>query len=252
MKTGLTAIAIITSSLLVTGSNVIADDDWKFRLSPYIWFAGFEGEVGPLKGVPSSDVDISASDALSDTDSSFMLILDAKKGLNGIYTDIFYSDITSTEKIDAGTSTKVRSSTETTMITVAYAYSVLQDNAMNVDLMAGARWWQIDADIKIKSQVPELNLSGDNTESWFDPFIGVKGKFPITDSNFYISGGGGYGGFDINAKSFYDISANLGYRWTDKIDTVVGYRQFDLDYDQNDFKYDAKQSGWQIGLTWAF
>jgi hypothetical protein len=33
---------------------------------------------------------------------------------------------------------------------------------------------------------------------------------------------------------------------------VVGYRQFDLDYDQNDFQYDAKQSGWQIGLTWAF
>ena len=68
MKIGLTNIAIITSSLLITGSNVIADDDWKFRLSPYIWFAGFEGEVRPLKGVPSSDVDISASDALSDTD----------------------------------------------------------------------------------------------------------------------------------------------------------------------------------------
>jgi hypothetical protein len=175
MKIGLTSIAIITSSLLITGSNVIAYDNWKFRLSPYIWFAGLEGDVGPLKGVPPSKVDISASDAFSDTDSSFMLILDAKKGLNGIYTDIFYSDVNSTETIDAGTSTKVRSSTEKTMITVAYTYSVLKDNAMNVDLMAGARWWQIDADIKIKSQVPELNLSGDNTESWVDPFIGVKG-----------------------------------------------------------------------------
>jgi hypothetical protein len=123
---------------------------------------------------------------------------------------------------------------------------------MNVDLMAGVRWWQIDADIKINSQIPELNLSGDNTESWFDPVIGVKGNFPITGSNFYLSGGVGYGGFDINAKSFYDISANLGYRWTKEIDTLIGYRQFELDYDQNDFQYDAKQSGWQIGLTWAF
>ena len=252
MKISLMNIVVITSGLLITSSNIRADDDWNFRLSPYIWFAGLEGDVGPLKGVPPSEVDISASDAFSDTESSFMLILDAKKGLNGIYTDIFYSDISSTETIDAGTSTKVRSTTETTMITAAYTYNVLNDNAMNVDLMAGVRWWQIDADIKINSQIPELNLSGDNTESWFDPVIGVKGNFPITGSNFYLSGGVGYGGFDINAKSFYDISANLGYRWTKEIDTLIGYRQFELDYDQNDFQYDAKRSGWQIGLTWAF
>jgi len=48
---------------------------------------------------------------------------------------------------------------------------------MNVDLMAGVRWWEIDADVKLKSQVPALNPAGDNTESWFDPLIGVRGKF---------------------------------------------------------------------------
>ena len=252
MKIGSTGIAIITSGLLITSSNVLADEGWKFRLAPYMWFAGLEGDVGPLKNVPSSDVDISPSDALDDTDSSFMLIFDARKGLHGIFTDIFYSDLTSTEKIDSATSTKLRSTTKTTMITAAYTYSVLQDNFTNVDLMAGARWWRIDADVKLKSQIPALNLSGDNTEFWFDPFIGVRGRMPISGSNFYVNGNASYGGFDINAKSFYEVSANLGYRWTKEIDTLVGYRQFDLDYDKNDFKYDAKQSGWQIGLVWSF
>jgi hypothetical protein len=46
-----------------------------------------------------------------------------------------------------------------------------------------------------------------------------------------------------NAKSFYGISANPGYPWTNEIATLVGYRQFHLDYDQNDFQYDAKQTG---------
>ena len=47
MKIGSTGIAIITSGLLITSSNVLADEGWKFRLAPYMWFAGLEGDVGP-------------------------------------------------------------------------------------------------------------------------------------------------------------------------------------------------------------
>ncbi|MEH6559298.1 MAG: hypothetical protein V7708_15990 [Oceanicoccus sp.] len=195
---------------------------------------------------------MSASDAFSDTESSFMMILDAKKGKHGIYTDIFYSDVDSAENLDTATSTKLRSVTKTTMLTLAYSHNVFNENGTSVDLLAGARWWSIDAEVRINSLLPILNMADDNTESWFDPFVGVKGIFPISDSKFYVSGALGYGGFDINADSFYEVSANVGYQWTDTLASVAGYRLYELDYDQNDFQYDVEQSGWLIGMTWAF
>lgn len=252
MNTYLAKATMIAFGLLVSASSIAEEELWKFRLTPYVWLAGFEGSVSPLKGVPPSDVDISASDALSDTESSFMMILDAKKGRHGIYSDVFYSDITSRETIGPATNTRLTSTTETTVITVGYSHTLLVDDGMSIDFLAGARWWHIDAEVEISSLIPALNVAGDNTESWFDPFIGIKGHIPISASNFYVSGGAAYGGFDINADSFYELSANLGYQWTDTIGTAIGYRMYELDYDQNDFQYDVKQSGWQLGLTWGF
>ena len=237
---------------VLLSTSVVAEDEWRFKLSPYIWLAGFEGEAGPLKNAPPSETSISASDAFADTDVSLMMIIDAKKGRHGIYTDIFYSDIESTETLNTATNTQLNSRTKTTMLTLSYSLDLHHVNGSSVDLLAGARWWSIDADVSIGSQIPALNMSGNNSESWFDPFVGVKGYLPITDSQFYISGGASVGGFDINADSFYEINANVGYQWSEHLASAVGYRLYDLDYDQNNFQYDVKQSGWVIGLTLDF
>jgi len=243
------AVALLLSGALFPGA-LFAGEQWDYRLSPYIWFAGSKGDVGPLKNLPPVDVDISPSEALEDTESSFMMIFDAKKGRHGIYTDVFYSDVQQKENII--NSANIESITKSTMLSAAYTYEIFNDNKTVVDVLAGVRWWHIDATVKLRSPIPGLNVSGDNTESWFDPVIGIKGRTRLGESGFFVSGGIGYGGFDINAKSFYDINANIGYQWTDAISTLVGFRQYELDYDQNDFLYDVKNSGWQIGLTWSF
>lgn len=231
---------------------VVAEEKWNFNLSPYIWFAGLEGDVSPLKRVPVSAVNVSPSEALADTEASFMVIFEAKKGKNGIYTDTFYSDAETKEASSGPAGSQLTSRTKTTMLTVAYSRNVLNENGSSIDLLAGGRWWSIDADINISSLLPSLNVAGDNSESWVDPFIGVKGKLPISDSKFFVSGALAYGGFDINADSFYEINANVGYQWSDTLSAAMGYRLYDLDYDQNDFQYDVEQAGWVIGMTWGF
>lgn len=231
---------------------VHASNQWEVRLSPYIWFAGFKGEVAPIEGLPPSHEDISASDALDDTESSFMLIAEAKKGKHAVYTDIFYSDVNSEESIDPVNLVDIESITKTTIITVGYGREIFNDNSTVVDFLVGARWWDIDATLKLRTPDPASNISADNNESWFDPFVGVKGRTTLGASKYFISGVIGYGGFGINAESFYDISANVGYQWSESIGAVFGYRQYELDYDENGFKYDVKQAGWQIGLTWSF
>lgn len=247
-------LRILVLGLVLVGTlfsrTLYAEEEWNYRLSPYIWFAGSKGDVGPLKNLPPVYVDISASDALKDTELSFMLIFDAKKGTHGVYTDTFYSDVQQKENVIANTS--IESITKTTMLSVAYTYEILNDNNTVVDLLAGLRWWNIDATVKLRSPLPILNQQGSNSESWVDPIVGVKGRTQLGESKFFVAGGIGIGGFDINAKSLYDITANVGYQWTNSVGTLVGYRQYDLDYDQNDFQYDVKNAGWQVGLTWAF
>jgi hypothetical protein len=79
--------------------------------------------------------------------------------------------------------------------------------------------------------------------------IGAKGRTPLGSSRFYVTGGALLGGFGVASDHLYEVSANIGYQWTKALGTGIGYRKFNVDYDHNDYLYDVKQQGWQVGLT---
>ena len=91
-----------------------------------------------------------------------------------------------------------------------------------------------------------------NDESWFDPAMEIKRRAPLGGSKFYMEGGAGLGGFGVGSDLYYEINANVGYQWNRSIGTAIGYRMFDVDYEDDGYVYDVKQQGWQIGLTWPF
>jgi hypothetical protein len=43
---------LLTASLAVPG--VASAADWEFKLAPYLWFAGLEGDVATIPGEPSA------------------------------------------------------------------------------------------------------------------------------------------------------------------------------------------------------
>ena len=240
--------------LLLGGGHVLADDSWQFRLSPYLWFAGLKGDVGTIPPLPTAPVDISASEAIEDTEASLMLILDAKKGRHGFFTDLIYTDVQSDEElVPQPIGLMMKSTSKTTIFSLAYQYELFGQDQTVVDLLAGARYWAIDSELKFKGGLGLLagkKLSND--ESWFDPALGVKGRAPLGNSKLYVEGGAGVGGFGVGSDLFYEISANIGYQWNKSIGTVLGYRMFDVDYEDDGYVYDVKQQGWQVGLTWSF
>ena len=75
---------------------------------------------------------------------------------------------------------------------------------------------------------------------------------PLGDTRFYVDGGVGLGGFGVGSDLFYDVNGAVGFQWNEAIGTTLGYRMFDVDYNDGGFVYDARQQGWQLGLTWAF
>jgi hypothetical protein len=50
----------------------------------------------------------------------------------------------------------------------------------------------------------------------------------------------------------WDANLNLGYRWTSRFSTNLGYRYLDVDYEDGSFLYDVAQDGLTIGLPWRF
>jgi hypothetical protein len=235
--------------------SVQAGETWQFRLTPYLWFAGLKGDVATIAGAPAAPINISPSDAVADTEASLMLLIDAKRGRHGVFADLLYSDVESDDElIPPPINLALRSITRTTIVSLAYQYEVFNREQAIVDVLLGARYWRIDAELRFGSGTggPLDGRRVDNDESWIDPLVGIKGRIPLGSSKFYIEGGVGLGGFGVGSDLFYEFNGGGGYQWSRTISTTIGYRIFDVDYEDDGFVYDVRQQGWQLGLTWAF
>jgi hypothetical protein len=136
---------------------------------------------------------------------------------------------------------------------ITTVYEVYNNEQSVIDAYVGARYWKIDTHLAFGGGLGFLaGKTIDHAESWVDPLIGIKGRTPLGDTKFYVTGVATIGGFGVGSDLFYDLNANLGYQWSKSIGTTVGYRIYDLDFENDGFVYDVKQQGWIIGLTWAF
>ena len=232
----------------------LADEPVSYRLTPYAWFAGLKGNVATIPGAPAAPIDISPSEALSDSEAGVMLAFEVKKGHHGLFADVLYTDTRSDEDLlPPPIGLTLRSITKTTILSLAYQREVFRRDGAVVDVMVGARYWNIDSDLRFGGGAGLLDGKRvTHDESWIDPALGIKGRAPLGNTRFYVEGGAGLGGFGVGSDLFYDLNAAIGYQWTPAIGTAIGYRMFDVDYEDSGFVYDARQQGWQLGLTWAF
>lgn len=246
----LMAFAALTATL---SNSALASEDWQFTLSPYLWFAGLKGDVAAIPPLPTAPIDVSPKDALDDNETTYMAFFTAGRGRHGLLMDFIYTDTRSDEELVPEIGLKLRSISKNTIVSAAYLYRLLDDGGTHLDGFAGARYWDVDTTLQFSGGLGVLaGQRINNTEEWLDPMVGVKGRTPLGDSNFYAAGWAALGGFGVNSDLFYDVSVNVGYQWTKAIGTTVGYRVFAVDYDKDQFVYDVRQHGVALGLTWAF
>lgn len=100
-------------------------------------------------------------------------------------------------------------------------------------------------DAAIKRAVPEQVSA---TESWIDPLIGFRGRLNLTDK-LYLAARGDIGGFGVGSELAWNAFGSLGYQWTDRFSTELGYRYLSMDYSDNGFIFDADMSGLFLGMT---
>lgn len=120
-------------------------------------------------------------------------------------------------------------------------------------LLAGARLVDLGNELSLSGT--NANLSGDESKSWVDPFVGAHLIAPLSD-RWWLALHGDIGGFGVGSDLAWQGYANIGFCASDLVWVVVGYRALDMDYQEgsgNDlFRYDVLTAGPQIGVAFRF
>lgn len=98
---------------------------------------------------------------------------------------------------------------------------------------------------------PKLNAQASKTNDWWDPYIGLRGRYNFND-RLYLAMRGDVGGFGVGSKFAWQTEGALGWQITPTIFAEAGYRALGMDYRQNGLIYDAVLHGAQLTLGVVF
>lgn len=254
------AIGYVTALALTAPAmaQVPESDGWGFEVTPYLWGSALEGTVG-ARGV-EGDLDAEFSDIWEHLDSALLGAVEARRGPWGILFDGIYfklaDEATRTWSGPGGIGTATGTLEATTTMQVyqlAAAYRIKE--VVAVDLIAGARYTILDAELRLVTTTGPLlpggtrRVSGD--ESWLDPIVGVRMLAPITEhwtGVVYAD----YGGFGIGSDKTYQLTAGVNWQFAQRFSAKVGYRYVYQDYENNGFVWDVTSRGPLIGLGIRF
>jgi hypothetical protein len=94
----------------------------------------------------------------------------------------------------------------------------------------------------------ELNQTFRLTEYWFDPYIGIGGRYNFTKA-FYITGKVDVGGFGAGSDITTQASAALGCQITRNIYSELGFRYLYTNFEDDSNRFVWKTSTWGPQIT---
>jgi len=217
---------------------------WEFRLEPYVWASGMKGTTGVRNY--TSDVDVPFKDIFSHLDMAAALQFEARNGQWGFVADAFYAKLSTSGSVPTPLDRSAEVGLKQFMGDLYSAYRFVDSSTGFIDVYAGIRDNYQSIDLSARGPLHSLNVSG--SENWIDPIIGLRGHWNINDK-FFLAAQGDIGGFGAGADFAWSLQGTLGYNFTDKISTELGYRYYKTDYSNGGFKYDVPQYGMWLGVN---
>ena len=225
---------------------------WETTLAVYLWAPGISGSTR-IGRLPTVDIDASFSDLWDNLDFAFMAVGEVRKDQWGFFVDVVYTKLSSSATAGPRGGLEVEIENQLTIATFMGEYRVLEDNNTSVDLMAGARVWDVrlDASVTGGGGPFSVDFQQDLSETWVDPMIGVKARFQGS-SPWFISTWGLIGGFGAAADIDWDVFGGVGYQFNDTFSLLAGYRAVGVDYDRDGFLFDIVEQGPVLGGVFRF
>jgi hypothetical protein len=223
---------------------------WWMTIAPYGWVTATDGDMGVAGRV--APVDISFEDTLEDLEFSFMLAVEGGIDRWAFGFDGIFGAFSSGGKLPAGAApyTDATVDFEQFFARVHAGYQVIKDDNATLTAFVGARYSHLSTEIVVSG--PGLaDEKRDGSKSWVDPVVGLHGVWQIND-RWFLHGGGDIGGFGASSDLIWQVNAAVGYRFTDTVSALVGYRGLGVDYSDGGFLVDTVAHGPVIGLSFRF
>jgi hypothetical protein len=205
---------LAAAGFAIVSLNAKAQDSWDWKIAPYFWSAGIEGDValGPL----SRPVNVDFGDLVDVLAGAALVHVEANRNVDGLFADLIWMSL---EPDDATASLggTAEASFDTTIIEAGYVREL-----SNMGLELGVRWWDMELEID-PAALPAVERSDD----WTDFFIGIRQKTPLGEnwrmtSDFNI----GAGGSDFT----YGINIVFGRELRSGNEFVTGVKVLGVDY----------------------
>lgn len=257
-------IALLSLLLVLMSGTAWAQESgsWDWRIAPYLWTVGIDGELsaGPI----DQDIDVSFSDILSDLDFGGSVFAGIGKGRHAFHVDYTYlrlkPDATPAPSPPYPPESTISSKMTTNILEAAYNFR-FDGDAFGPALVLGARYWSIDLRLTPNIAGPSLPVNPpvqppfptepvENGPSWWDWFVGVRTENQIStnwDFGFYGTIGGG------DSDTPWTAQAVFARRFSNDNRLALGVRIWGVDYSEkegvmNEFtRLDATFTGFLIG-----
>ena len=238
--------SILTLNTAAYAATTTGDDTWSFAGSAYLWAAGVEGT-----SAEGDEIDVSFSDILEDLDGGIMGVIAARKGRWTLIADILYLSIhqetSSTAKlIGVPFKVDVDVKLEGFVWTFGAAYRVMESDSLNLDILAGARYFKLDVDVDAEIGTTKAKYS--DSEDVLDGIIGLQAAVPLGERwycSLYADVGTG------DSKLTWQVWPGVGYRF-ESFDLVAGYRHLEWETDDGDTIDDINFNGPMLGFKTHF
>jgi hypothetical protein len=245
-------LALFVGALIISPVHVRAEepgenDGWQFAGALYLWGAGIDG-----KTQSGTQVNVDLDDLFDALEIGFMGAFEARKGKWLLLTDVIYLDLEDDKTANVfvpigpgfSVATNINTNLEGWVLQFAGGYNLLAKGKSRLDVVAGARYLDLDMDLTLSLQaIPALGVS----ESIWDGFVGVKGNI---GKRWYLP----YY-FDIGTGESdltWQAVAGVGFRAAKWLDVALVYRHLEWNFDSDLVVDDLSFSGPLLGLIFRF
>ena len=221
---------------------------WQFEVTPYLWAAGMQGDVG-VGRIDMQGVETSFSGIAKSLRAGFMGAFEGRKDRFGFLFDAIFMQLSQTKPAPAGFLGDVHAKPVQQAYTIAGTWRVVDGNAP-VDLVAGVRtnYIKLDLDLSSSALAPQGRTIV-RSKTWADGFVGARLHYPVatrwTLVGYADIGGGG-------SDYTWQAMAGINYALSPTTTAKFGYRYLKVDYHRDDFLYDMATGGIYAGLGVRF
>ncbi len=233
-------------------------DSFRFSITPYVWMAGLSGNVDYANG-KSVHTQMNANKVLSNLSVGGMADGEVHYGRfglmgNAVFSKLSHAGSKSYLRDDAIT---VDSTTDAWMgiYTAAGTYTAYFDPSWYVDVLAGARFLNMNSKIQLNMTLNPVHYTAGKTLysqlSSTDAIGGVKGRYRIAESNFYIPFYVDAGGGSSVAKFTSQQALGIGYAFS-YADISLVYNNLYYSMSNDKASSYINMSGPALGVTFKF